>query len=70
MYMAAKDVIRISLLEDNNVVSVSSSDPELNYRVYMTMVEKVVMSTQKFSKHEIESYIVEWANRITDYKNN
>lgn len=68
--MAGKDVIRISLLEDNNVVSVSSSDPELNYRVYMTMVEKVVMSTQKFSKHEIESYIVEWANRITDYKNN
>ena len=68
--MKAKEIVRISLMEDKKVMSVSSTDPEMNYRDFMRMVEKVIMSTRKFSKDEIESYIVDWADRITDYKNN
>lgn len=63
-------VTRISLMEDKKVMSVSSNDPDMTYIDFMKMVERVVMSTRQFSKHEIESYILEWADRITDYKNN
>lgn len=68
MYM--EKVTRISLMEDKKVMSVSSNDPNMTYIDFMKMVERVVMSTRQFSKHEIESYITEWADRITDYKNN
>ena len=63
-------VTRISLMEDKKVMSVSSNDPDMTYIDFMKMFERVVMSTRQFSKHEIESYITEWADRITDYKNN
>ncbi|MHA2010540.1 MAG: hypothetical protein ACXACY_27000 [Candidatus Hodarchaeales archaeon] len=57
-------------MEDKKVMSVSSNDPDMTYIDFMKMFERVVMSTRQFSKHEIESYITEWADRITDYKNN
>jgi hypothetical protein len=68
--MHMEKVTRISLMEDKKVMSVSSNDPDMTYIDFMKMFERVVMSTRQFSKHEIESYITEWADRITDYKNN
>ena len=50
-------------------ISVEMEGEDLDYSEFMELVETLISSTA-YSKHEIESYILEWAADIKSAKEN
>ena len=50
-------------------VTVEVQDLDLDYSEFMELIEALV-NTSGYSKHEIDSYILEWAADINSTKNN
>jgi hypothetical protein len=60
---------KITYLSGITSVTVEVADTELNYGEFMELIEALINSSG-YSKHEIDSYILEWAADINSTKNN
>lgn len=60
---------KITLLQDNKEVSASLASSDIECTEFMEIVEQILYSS-KYSKHEIEDYIVRWGDDILATKGN
>tara|TARA_R110000868_G_scaffold411300_1_gene702914 strand:+ start:185 stop:397 length:213 start_codon:yes stop_codon:yes gene_type:complete len=60
---------KITYLSGISSVTVEVKDIDLDYSEFMELIEALINSSG-YSKHEIDSYILEWADDIKATKNN
>lgn len=56
-------------MANEKTVEIQTNDP-LSFTEFMELTEALITSMKEYSKHEIESYIEEWAHDIRASKEN
>lgn len=70
-YVVMEDqVTRLTLESNDELLTVEVPGTNLSYFQFMELIEIMIKSNTCYSKHEVESYILDWAESIRATKEN